>query len=268
MRTLAATAASLLRTLASMMTPCSVNAMDGFRTPPQLDVAFCDFKRSFGLRSELDVAVCDFKSSSSGRESRNMKLGGNRPAFRLTCSFKRLVLTPYICARSRSNMTCTPRIVRMRDLMKPSSMEAGETGTGIGDAETSGRFDWSILILLLAGGMFWGCLAVCSRGTGDRLPQRPGENVACQATFSPGQCAAARPEGSPHRRWDRAARAPAWRGATPSRRRMAPGRRRRGRGRGRRRCAPGRRCRRCRSRRSAGRCGRRSRLRSRGGSRS
>ena len=44
-------------------------------------------------------------------------------------------------------------MVKMRDLMKSSSMTAG---TGIGDTGTSWRADLSISILLLASGVFFG----------------------------------------------------------------------------------------------------------------
>ena len=41
------------------------------------------------------VAICDrFRASVSWAESRNMKSTGNRAALRLTCSFRRLVVTP------------------------------------------------------------------------------------------------------------------------------------------------------------------------------
>src|SRR5690349_19005718 len=43
-----------------------------------------------------------------------MKSAGKRSMFRLTCSTKRFVSTPYRSARSSSSMTCRPRTTRMR----------------------------------------------------------------------------------------------------------------------------------------------------------
>ena len=86
-----------------------------------LEVAFCDFK----ISSSLEVANCDFKfasslskvancdleTSASSFVSWNMKSSGKRSILRLTCSFSRLVSTPYRRAKSRSRMTCLPRTV-------------------------------------------------------------------------------------------------------------------------------------------------------------
>ena len=107
-RMLAAMAVSLFRTLANIKMPCSVKAVIGTAE------CFMDLNRS------------QFATSSpiSGLESGNMKLAGNLPAFRLTCSFSRFVSTPYNTAKSRSSMTCTPRIVKMRDRMPSSSGRA------------------------------------------------------------------------------------------------------------------------------------------------
>src|SRR2546421_9495841 len=43
-----------------------------------------------------------------------MKSEGNRVMLRRTCSFSRFVETPYKSARSRSSITLSPRIARMR----------------------------------------------------------------------------------------------------------------------------------------------------------
>jgi hypothetical protein len=52
------------------------------------------------------VAECDrFSASISARESLNIKSSGNRSALRLTCSFNRLVVTPYRVASSASSKT-------------------------------------------------------------------------------------------------------------------------------------------------------------------
>ena len=61
MRTEIWAAASPLMTVASIEAPRSVKAYGSLRVPPQLDVAFCDFK----LASEFDVAFCDFKIFTS-----------------------------------------------------------------------------------------------------------------------------------------------------------------------------------------------------------
>ncbi len=88
MRILICIAFSLLSTFASMSIPCSVNAYG--RKPPKCcleGIAFCDTIR--------------FTSSS---DSWNMKFGGKRPMFLLTCSLSRMDFTPYNSARSRSYM--------------------------------------------------------------------------------------------------------------------------------------------------------------------
>jgi len=86
-------AVSLFSTPESMASPCSVNAFGNLRVPPQ-----------------LDVTICDFKLSNSSWVIWNMKSGGNRLAFRFTDWFSALVLTWYSSARSKSSMTCCPRI--------------------------------------------------------------------------------------------------------------------------------------------------------------
>lgn len=65
MRTEMWAAASPLMTVASIEAPRSVKAYGSLRVPPQLDVAFCDFK----LVPDFDVAFCDFKSSTSSAVS-------------------------------------------------------------------------------------------------------------------------------------------------------------------------------------------------------
>jgi len=57
----------LLKTLESIATPCSVNTIDKYRAPPQLEVTNCDLKLSnssfvsSNLISQLDIAICDIK---------------------------------------------------------------------------------------------------------------------------------------------------------------------------------------------------------------
>src|ERR1700719_1511602 len=85
------TALSLFSTLDSINTPCSVKAEGSFLLPPQLDVAFCDFK-----------------FSNSSFVNWNIKSAGNLAIFLLTCSFNRPVGTSYSSARSSSNITFCP----------------------------------------------------------------------------------------------------------------------------------------------------------------
>src|SRR5580692_1962610 len=85
------TALSLFSTLDNINTPCSVKAEGSFLLPPQLDVAFCDFK-----------------FSNSSFVNWNIKSAGNLAIFRLTCSFNRPVGTWYSSARSSSNITFFP----------------------------------------------------------------------------------------------------------------------------------------------------------------
>ena len=112
------------RTLLSMAMPFSVKAYGSFRAPilMELDIANCDFHFSSSSKvancdleeSPLDIANCDFQSSNSSFVSWNIKSSGKRSILRLTCSFKRRVSTPYSRAKSRSRMTCLPRMVRIR----------------------------------------------------------------------------------------------------------------------------------------------------------
>ena len=76
-----------------------------------LEVAFCDFKIS---SSAFKVANCDLESSASSLVSWNIKSAGKRSMLRLTCSLRRLVSTPYNLAKSRSRITCLPRMTWMR----------------------------------------------------------------------------------------------------------------------------------------------------------
>src|SRR6185503_12680124 len=85
------TARSLFSTLDNINTPCSVKAEGSFLLPPQLDVAFCDFK-----------------FSNSSLVNWNIKSAGNLAIFLLTCSFNRPVGTWYSSARSSSNITFCP----------------------------------------------------------------------------------------------------------------------------------------------------------------
>jgi len=89
------TAVPLRSTFANITAPCSVKTLGSFRRPP---------------RPAFDVANCDFKVEASPAVSRNMKSVGNLSWLRFTCSFKRLVDTPYSAAKSQSSMTRCPRI--------------------------------------------------------------------------------------------------------------------------------------------------------------
>jgi hypothetical protein len=55
--TFISTAPGLLKIAAVMMAPCSVKASEGFRRPPQLDVAKCDFKLANSLGAELEKKI-------------------------------------------------------------------------------------------------------------------------------------------------------------------------------------------------------------------
>ena len=72
----AAIARSLLSTLESIATPCSVNAYGRYRLPP--------------YPAELEVAICDLKISLSPVLSLNMKSAGNRLRLRRTASVEPL----------------------------------------------------------------------------------------------------------------------------------------------------------------------------------
>src|ERR1700677_1258015 len=85
------TALSLFSTLDNINTPCSVKAEGSFLLPPQLDVAFCDFK-----------------FSNSSFVNWNIKSAGNLSIFPLSCSFNRPVGPWYSSARSSSNITFCP----------------------------------------------------------------------------------------------------------------------------------------------------------------
>ena len=127
MRTDAATAVLEFNTDANIVTPCSVKAYGKYRTPPRFEVANCDLKGvSANAPNSFEVANCDLKLSMSSCERRNMNRAGKRATLRLTCSFRRFVVTPYSKARSLSSMTWTPRIVRIRDWISVS--EAGVKG--------------------------------------------------------------------------------------------------------------------------------------------
>ena len=78
----------------------------------------------------FEVAICDLKHSSI--VSWNMKSSGKRSMLRLTCSFSRLVSTPYNSARSRSIITCLPLSVRMRFSMGIANWSQYVTGSLFG----------------------------------------------------------------------------------------------------------------------------------------
>jgi len=72
---------------------------------------FCERKRPIlDVAAAFEVTVCDLKVSTSSQVSWNMKSGGKRLALRLTCSFRRLAVTPYRAARSWLSITLRPRI--------------------------------------------------------------------------------------------------------------------------------------------------------------
>ena len=70
MATLTWIARSLFNTLDNIATPCSVNALGGFRCPI--------------LSPELEVTICDFHSRVSSGVSLNIKSLGKRLAWRFT----------------------------------------------------------------------------------------------------------------------------------------------------------------------------------------
>ena len=86
------------RTLLSIATPFSVKAYGIYLEPPL---------------PPFEVTICDLKHSSF--VSWNIKSVGNRWILRLTAWFNTLVSTPYNFARSLSSMTCSSRIIYMRD---------------------------------------------------------------------------------------------------------------------------------------------------------
>lgn len=123
---LPATATREFSTLASMTTPCSVKACGRYFTLcPFFKVADCD----------LEAA----RSRASAKVSRNMKSSGNLRRFRLTCSLRRLVDTPYISARSLSSMTRRPRIKKIR-LSIPSTGTKGASAMPIYTIDPSNWF--------------------------------------------------------------------------------------------------------------------------------
>ena len=82
------TAILLFKTVATIATPCSENTNGEVLLPPQLEVAFCDFKIS-------DSSSVNLKQNCSG----------NLSIFLLTCSFNLFVSTPYSSAKSLSSIT-------------------------------------------------------------------------------------------------------------------------------------------------------------------
>ena len=94
-------ACSLLSTVDSIATPCSVKARGRWRRPPcpVLEVANCNLKSDLeiancDLKLRFEVTNCDLKDSASFFVSRNMKSSGNRFPLRVTRSLRRLVVTP------------------------------------------------------------------------------------------------------------------------------------------------------------------------------
>ena len=98
MRILMSTAVSLWSTADNIATPCSVKAYG------QKELCF----------KVLNLSQFATSSSVSCWFNWKRKASGNLRELRLTCSFKRAVWTPYSSARSRSRMTCTSLIVRIR----------------------------------------------------------------------------------------------------------------------------------------------------------
>jgi hypothetical protein len=103
-------ARSLLRTVDNMATRCSVKAYGVYRLPP---------------RPLFEVAICDLKRATSSEVNWNMKSSGKRDRLRLTCSFIRLVVTPYRTARSASSRTLCPRIIRIDRSIRSVGNRAG-----------------------------------------------------------------------------------------------------------------------------------------------
>ena len=99
-------------------TTCSVKTLGRYLMlwpRPLFKVAICDLERFGALGPAMKMSW--ISASFNG----NMKFAGKRILLRFTCSFNRFVGTPYNSARSRSSITCTPRIVRIRDLIESSS---------------------------------------------------------------------------------------------------------------------------------------------------
>ena len=65
----------------------------------------------------------------SSRFNRNIKSSGKRSRLRFTCRLSCPTSTPYSSARSRSSMTCTPRIVRIRERMASTPVGSGRHAT-------------------------------------------------------------------------------------------------------------------------------------------
>ena len=84
---------------------------DDKTSPSVFMLANCDLESS---PSSFKVANCDLEDSASSRVSWNIKSSGKRSILRFTCSFRRFVSTPYNRAKSRSSITCLPRITWMR----------------------------------------------------------------------------------------------------------------------------------------------------------
>ena len=115
--------------------------------PPQLEVTVCDlkilpespsFKVTFcDLKSvpALEVTNCDLKFVTSSLVNWNMNRSGKRSMLRLTAWLSAFVGTPYSSARSRSSMTCTPRIVSIRERMASATVGSGEHSTTSLDAD-------------------------------------------------------------------------------------------------------------------------------------
>ena len=84
---------------------------DDKTSPSVFMLAICDLKT---LPSTDVIENCDEISFHSSFESWNIKSSGKRSILRFTCSFRRKVSTPYNRAKSRSRITCLPRMVRIR----------------------------------------------------------------------------------------------------------------------------------------------------------
>ena len=97
MAMLTSMARSLLRTLDSIATPCSVNAKGKY----------------LEYRPGSKITFCDLRDRFSSFVSSNIKSLGNRFLFLLTACFSTLVSTPYKPAKSLSSMTFCPRTSRI-----------------------------------------------------------------------------------------------------------------------------------------------------------
>ena len=64
-----------------------------------------DLISHFVISNPLRSQICDRKTIHSSFVSWNMKSSGKRLTLRLTCSLRRLVVTPYSIAKSESNVT-------------------------------------------------------------------------------------------------------------------------------------------------------------------